>query len=92
MGRLGGSVGEVPDFSPGHDPALRGFESQVGLCADSSEPGACFRSCVSLSLCLSPACTLSPQNKQTLKKMFYDGDDWVAQLVEGPTSAQVMIS
>ena len=24
--------------------------------------------------------------------MFYDGDDWVAQLVEGPTSAQVMIS
>ena len=36
--------------------------SCVGICADSSELlpiGACFQFCVSLSLCPSPACTLS---------------------------------
>ena len=31
------------------------FEPYVGLCADSSEPGDCFRFCVSI-LCLSSAC------------------------------------
>ena len=30
------------DFGPGHDLAVREFEPRVGLCADSSEPGACF--------------------------------------------------
>ena len=55
MGRLGGSVGGGSDFSSGHDLAVRGFESRVGLCADGSEPGACFKFCVSLSLCPSPA-------------------------------------
>ena len=35
----------------GHDLAVSEFESRVGVCADSSEPGACFRFCVSLSLC-----------------------------------------
>ena len=35
------------------------FESHIGLCADGLEPGACFRFCVSLSLCLSPTCILS---------------------------------
>ena len=35
-----------------------GFEPRVGLCADSSEPGACFGFCVFLSLCPSPACVL----------------------------------
>ena len=59
MGRLGGSVGGGSDFSSGHDLAVRGFESRVGLCADGSEPGACFKFCVSLSLCPSPAHTLS---------------------------------
>ena len=47
------------------------FEPRVGLCADNSEPGACFRFCVSLSLCPSPARILSlslSQNKQTLNK------------------------
>ena len=38
---------------------VRGFKSRVGLCADSSEPGACFRFCVSPSLCPSPAHALS---------------------------------
>ena len=32
----------------------------IGLCADSSEPGACFRFYVSLSLCPSATCALSP--------------------------------
>ena len=49
-GRLGGSVRETSDFSSGHDLAVRGFEPRVGLCADISEPGACFRFCPCLSL------------------------------------------
>ena len=57
-GRLGGSVSYVSDFGSGHDPAVCGFKLRVGLCADSSEPGACFRFCVSLSLPL-PARALS---------------------------------
>ena len=35
------------------------FEPHVRLCADSSEPEACFGFCVSLSLCPSPAHALS---------------------------------
>ena len=35
------------------------FESRVRLCADSSEPGACFGFCVSLSLPLVCSHTLS---------------------------------
>ena len=64
-GCLGGSVGEVSDFSSGHDLTVCGFEPRVGLCADSSEPGACFGFCVSLSLCSSPthALSLSLKNK-----------------------------
>ena len=38
------------DFGSGHDLTVHGFKLCVGLCADSSEPGACFGSCVSLSL------------------------------------------
>ena len=41
---------ERPNFSSGHDLTVREFEPCVRLCADSSEPGACFRFCVSLSL------------------------------------------
>ena len=59
QGRLGGSVGRASDFSSGHDFTVRGFEPHVGLCADSSEPGACFGFCVSLSLCASLAYALS---------------------------------
>ena len=58
-GRLGGSVGWASDFSSDHDLTVRGFEPRVGLCADSSEPGACFTFCVSLSLCPSPAHAVS---------------------------------
>ena len=51
QGRLGGSVGWASDFGSGHDLTIREFEPHVGLCVDSSEPGACFGFCVSLSLC-----------------------------------------
>ena len=37
----------------GHDLTVHGFEPRVGLCADSSEPGACFTLCECLSLSLS---------------------------------------
>ena len=49
QGLLGGSVGWASDFSSGHDLGVREFELRVRLCADSSEPGACF-SCLPLSL------------------------------------------
>ena len=42
-----------------HDLVVHEFEPQVRLCADSSELGACFRFCVSLSLCPFPARSLS---------------------------------
>ena len=50
QGRLGGSVGWASDFGSCRDLAAREFEPRVGLCADSSEPGACCGFCVSLSL------------------------------------------
>ena len=59
MGRLGGSVSYVPEFNSGHDLTVHGFEAHVSLCADSSEPGACFGFCVSLSLYPSLTCALS---------------------------------
>ena len=72
LGRPGGSVSYVSDFGSGHDLPVRGFEPRVGLCADSSEPEACFRFYVSLSLCSSPAhvLSLSPSkiNKNIKKK------------------------
>ena len=46
-------------LQPGHHLAVREFKPRIGLWADGSEPGACFRFCVSLSspppfmLCLS---------------------------------------
>ena len=46
-------------LQPGHDLAVREFKPRVGLWADGSEPGACFRFCVSLSLCPSPVHALS---------------------------------
>ena len=37
---------------------VHGFKSHVRLCADNSEPAACFRFCVSLSLSAPPLLTL----------------------------------
>ena len=60
-------------LQPGHDPPVREFEPRVRLKADGSEPGACFRFCVSLSLCPSPVHALSlsvPKiNKNVEKKI-----------------------
>ena len=46
-------------LQPGHHLAVHEFEPRVRLWADGSEPGACFRFCVSLSLCPSPVHALS---------------------------------
>ena len=48
------------------------FEPFIGLCADESEPGACFRFCVSLPLCPSPthALSLSFKNVYMLKRNY----------------------
>ena len=74
-GAWGGSVGEASDFGSGHDLAVRGFEPRVRLDADSSEPGACFRFCVSLSLSapllLTRALSLSLKNKHLKLKKNY---------------------
>ena len=68
-GHLGGSVSEASDFGSGHDLVVREFEPSVGLCADSSEPGAASESVSpSFSLCSSPACALSPSKINTCKK------------------------
>ena len=66
---LRGSVGWASDFSSGHDLLVCEFESHVGLCAASSEPGGCFRFCVSLSLSVPPphSCSVSHKHKQALK-------------------------
>ena len=63
VGRLGGSVGWASDFGSGHDLPVHGFEPRVGLCTDSSEPGACFGICVSLSVCPSPCFVSQKKNK-----------------------------
>ena len=56
------------NFGSGHDLAVREFKPRIGLCADSSEPGASLRCCVlPLSLCLSPTCTV-PLSKTNIKK------------------------
>ena len=55
---LGGLVGWESDFSSGHDLMVPEFKPHVRLYADSLEPEAGFRFCVSFSLCSSPACAL----------------------------------
>ena len=48
------SVDWAPGFSSGHDLMVREFKPHIGLCADSSEPRASFRFCVSVSLSVPP--------------------------------------
>ena len=48
----GAWVAQSVDFGSGHDLTVCG----VGLCADSSEPGACFGFCVPLSLLMLMLC------------------------------------
>ena len=67
-GHLGGSVGWASNFGSGHHLPVCEFEPCIRLCADSSEPGACFEFCVSLSLCSSPTHALSFSFKNKFKK------------------------
>ena len=60
---MSGSAGYASDFGSGHDLMVLGFKPYIGLCANSSEPAACFGFCVSFSLCPSPACALSLSQK-----------------------------
>ena len=87
MGCPGGSVGSASDFGSGHDLEVSGFEPHVGLCADSSEPEACFGFCVYVSLSARPLLMLS----LSLSKVNKHWGAWVAQSVGRPTSAQDMI-
>ena len=57
LGHLGGSVGWA--LRSGHDLAVGEFEPRIGLCADSSEPGALFGFCLSVCLSLSLSLSLS---------------------------------
>ena len=66
-GHLGGSVGKVSDFGPGHELTTGEFEPCVRLCADSSELGGCLF-CVSLSLCPCPTLILSLSLTHSLNK------------------------
>ena len=43
------------DLGSGHDLMDHGFETHMGLCADSSESGACFGFCVCVSLSAPPS-------------------------------------
>ena len=62
----------MSNFSSGQDLAVHEFEPCIRLCADSSEPGACFGFCVSLSLCPSSAHTLSVSQKLvSIKKIVF---------------------
>ena len=49
----------TPGCGSGHNLMVCEFEPHVGLWADSSEPGACFGFCVSLSLTLPRSCSVS---------------------------------
>ena len=51
-------------LTSGHDLAVREFEPRVRFCADSSERGACFGFCVSLSPPRPSAHILSPSLSQ----------------------------
>ena len=57
------------DFGSSHDLIVREFEPQDVVCADNSEPGVCFRFCVSLSLHLSRSHSVSLTLSKKEKKI-----------------------
>ena len=67
---------------------VRELKLCIRLCADSSDPGACFGICDSFFLrpSLARAMSLSVSQKVNVRGA------WVAQSVKRPTSAQVTIS
>ena len=63
-------MGWASDFGSVRDLGVREFKPHMGLCADSSEPGARFGFCASLSLCPSPTRILSLSlSKINIKKI-----------------------
>ena len=72
MGLPGGTVGRVADLGSGHDLTVRELEPRIGLCADGSEPGACFIqiSGLPVSLPLPRLCCVSLKNKYKRLKTF----------------------
>ena len=53
----------MANFGSGHDLTVCAFKPNVWLCADSSDPGACFRFCVPLCFwCLPHSCSVSVSN------------------------------
>ena len=58
----------MSDFGSGHHLVVHEFEPCVSLCVDNSEPGGCFRFCVSLSLCSSPTQARSLSHSKINKK------------------------
>ena len=97
LGRLGGSAGWASNFSSAHDLLVCEFQPHVRHPVDSSEPEACFRFCVSSSLCPSHAHALSHNNKiNAKKKKFFLSvlgvPEWLSLLnIQLLISAQVMI-
>ena len=81
MGAPGWLLSWACDFSSGHDLAVRELEPRIGLYADCSEPGACFRFCVSLSapplltFCLSLSLQTKQKQKQVLETLH--GKGWI---------------
>ena len=73
LGHLGASGGQASDCGSGHDLTARGLGPRVGLCADGSEPGACFGFCVSFSLCPSPSSFSLSKNKKKIKRIVLPG-------------------
>ena len=71
--KVPGWLSWASSFGSGHDLTVCGFQPRIGLCADVSEPGACFGFCVSLSFSLSlcpPQLALSLSQKQiNIKKL-----------------------
>ena len=63
MGCLGGSEGYVSDFTSSHDLVVPELEPHIGLYADSSGPGACFRFGASVSFSAPSPLTLSKMSK-----------------------------
>ena len=77
LGLLGGSGGWASDFGSGRDLAVREFEPHIRLWADSSEPGACFRFCLPLSLTLPCSCSVSVSKiNKNIKKNFLKNSFW----------------
>ena len=65
------SVEQPTSLRSGHDLTVCEFETLIGLCADSSEAGACFGFCVSLSVPLLHSCSVSLCLRNKINIIFF---------------------